>query len=365
MIPFLNLMQANALSRTELIDAISRVIDSGQYILGSEVEKFEVEYARYCDARFCIGVGNGLDALTLVLKAFGVGNGDEVIVPSNTYIATWLAVSHCGATPVPVEPSLDTFNIEPELIKKAITRKTKVIIPVHLYGRPADMDAIKEIATSYNLKILEDGAQAHGAIYKGKKIGTIGDAVAWSFYPGKNLGALGDAGAITTNNQDLAEILKKLRNYGSGKKYINEHIGFNSRLDPIQAVCLSVKIKNLENLNNKRNMIAKMYIDGILNPEIILPKQTDEGITSVWHQFVIRTPLRAQLQEHFFKGVETLIHYPIAPHMQRAYQSLFFHKSLPIASRLSEEVMSLPIDPFLENEQVASVIEVANKFDPK
>jgi dTDP-4-amino-4,6-dideoxygalactose transaminase len=363
-ISFLNLKRANSFNRSELIDAVSRVIDSGQYILGDEVEKFEAKFAKYCNAKFCVGVGNGLDALTLTLRAFNIGAGDEVIVPSNTYIATWLSVSHCGATPVPVEPSMDTFNIDAELIKKAITKKTKAIIPVHLYGRPADMDEIRSITLNHDIKIIEDGAQAHGAVYKGKRIGSTGDAVAWSFYPGKNLGAIGDAGAITTNNQDLAEKLIKLRNYGSNKKYVNDLMGFNSRLDPIQAAFLSVKIENLEIQNNRRSEIAQQYLRGISHPQLILPSKTEIGTVSVWHQFIIRTRFRAQLQEYFYKeGVETLIHYPVPPHKQAAYKSQIFDSNYPFAEQLSDEVLSLPIDPFLTNDEVEIIIGSANKFN--
>ena len=361
-IPFLDVGAAYKELKPEIDAAIARVLDSGWYILGPEVEAFESEYAAYCEAKHAIGVANGLDALHLALLAMGVGPGDEVIVPSNTYIATWLAVSQCGATPVPVEPLEATYNIDPDLIEAAITPRTKVILPVHLYGQPADLDPILDIARKHDLKVLEDGAQAHGARYKGRRIGGHGDAVAWSFYPGKNLGAIGDGGAVTTNNPSIADRIRVLRNYGSRVKYVNEIRGFNSRLDPVQAAVLRVKLKYLDIWNDRRRAVAQMYLQKLVNTELTLP-QVPEWADPVWHLFVVRHLQRDELAKRLFNaGISTLIHYPIPPHKQEAYADKSYKlNSYPIANRLSEEVLSLPIDPHIGTEAINSICEATRK----
>lgn len=357
MVPFLDLGAAYRELKAEIDEAVSRSLNSGWYILGPEVEAFESAYAEYCGANYAIGVANGLDALHLALRAMDIGPGDEVIVPSNTYIATWLAVSQCGATPVPVEPVEATYNINPALIEAAITPRTKAIIPVHLYGQPADMDEILAIAKKHGLRVLEDGAQAHGAKYKGQRLGGHGDAVAWSFYPGKNLGALGDGGAITTNDPKLAERLKMLRNYGSKVKYVNEEMGYNSRLDPLQAAVLSVKLKHLEAWNARRNAIAALYLAELAETGLVLP-YVPEWADPVWHLFVIRHPQRDAVAKHLYEaGIGTLIHYPIPPHMQNAYLSMGFKGSAyPLASQMANEVLSLPIGPHVSNEDIHMII---------
>jgi dTDP-4-amino-4,6-dideoxygalactose transaminase len=362
-IPFLNLKAGVTEIREELDEAIARVVDSGVYILGSEVDLFEQEFANFCESKYCIGVANGLEALHLTLKAWNIGPGDEVIVPSNTYIATWLAVSHCGAVPVPVEPSEYTYNIDPLKIEEAITPNTKAIIPVHLYGQPADLDSILSIAKANKLKVLEDAAQAHGAEYKGKKIGSHGDAAAWSFYPGKNLGAIGDGGAITTNDEQLFNTLKKLRNYGSIKKYIHETIGFNSRLDPIQAAILRVKLKKLEKWNSRRKKIANDYTKLLNKNRLILPNQPDY-VNPSWHLYVIRSKRRNELQQYLSDlGIETLIHYPIPPHLQGAFQKKRSHLiTNSIAEMVSNEILSLPIGPHLKDDEIHKVIDSINNF---
>jgi dTDP-4-amino-4,6-dideoxygalactose transaminase len=364
-IPFLDLRASYLELKDELDRACLRVMDSGWYIFGEEVTSFELEYASFCGAQHCIGVGNGLDALFLALQAMGVGSGDEVVVPSNTYIATWLAVTRCGATPVPVEPREDTYNIDPEKIESKITEKTKAIIPVHLYGQPADMDPIMALARTYNLKVLEDAAQAQGARYKGKRIGAHGDAVAWSFYPGKNLGAMGDAGAVTTNDPELAERIRMLANYGSRVKYENEVQGVNSRLDPIQAAILSVKLKYLDEWNARRNVLAKAYTNELSNSGLILPV-VPSWADPVWHQYVVRTSRPAQLQEKLAQaGVATMVHYPIPPHKQRAYADMKLNTgSFPIAERLADQVFSLPIGPHLTVEQQRHVISETVHLSP-
>jgi dTDP-4-amino-4,6-dideoxygalactose transaminase len=357
MIEFLDLKMAYSELKLEIDDAVLRVLKSGWFVLGPEVEKFESDYAEYVMTSNCVSVGNGMEALHLALLAMGVGPGDEVIVPSNTYIATWLAVSHCGATPVPVEPLESTFNINPELIEEAITSRTKVILPVHLYGQPADLDPIICLARKHGLLVLEDAAQAHGAKYKGNRIGGHGDAVAWSFYPGKNLGAVGDAGAITTNNFELAEKIRALRNYGSRVKYINEVQGFNSRLDPLQAAVLRVKLRYLDEWNERRRIVSVKYKSGLQNTNLSLPA-TLENVDAVWHLFVIRSLFRDSLQNKLAEqNVGTLIHYPIPPHKQKAYIDLGYSDSdLPIASRMAEQVLSLPIGPHLMSDQIEEVI---------
>lgn len=345
-VPFLELGASYRELKSEIDTAISRVLDSGWYILGPEVEAFEAEWAEYCEANHAVGLANGLDALILALRALAVGPGDEVIVPSNTYIATWLAVSAVGATPVPVEPDLSTHNINPDLISSAITSRTKVLLPVHLYGQPADMDPILELARKHNIAVIEDAAQAHGALYKNKRIGGHGDIVCWSFYPGKNLGALGDGGAITTNRADLADKVQVLRNYGSRVKYVNEVQGVNSRLDPIQAAVLRVKLKHLDEWTGRRQALAGAYSDGLKDSGLILPC-TPDWADPVWHLYVVRSPERDALQKRLGEaGIGTLIHYPIPPHMQDAYKSLgMADTDFPLASQLADEVLSLPIGP--------------------
>ncbi len=357
MIPFLDLKAPHIELREEITTAIARVVDSGWYILGPEVDAFEADYAAYCEAHHCVGLANGLDALHLALRAMDVGPGDEVIVPSNTYIATWLAVSQCGATPVPVEPDARTYNIDPSLIEAAITPRTKVILPVHLYGQPADMDPILAIARKHGLRVLEDGAQAHGARYKGQRIGAHGDAVAWSFYPGKNLGALGDGGAVTTNAPELADRIRVLRNYGSRVKYVNEVQGYNSRLDPLQAAVLRVKLAHLDAWNARRADVAATYLKGLEGSGLVLP-HVPEWVSPAWHLFVVRHPQRDELQQRLQEaGVHTLIHYPIPPHRQVAYSNGgFAPEAFPIASGIADEVLSLPIGPNLAMDDVARVI---------
>jgi len=356
---FLDLRAQDIDLRPELDDAFRRVLASGSYILGSEVEALENEYAQYCEAHYCVGVGNGLDAICLALLALDVRPGDEVIVPSNTYIATWLAVSRCGATPVPVEPDEATFNINPALIEAAITDRTKVILPVHLYGQPADLDPILALATKYQLRVLEDAAQAHGARYKGQRIGSHGDAVAWSFYPSKNLGALGDGGAVTTNDQLIADRLRMLRNYGSRVKYFNEIQGFNSRLDPLQAAFLRAKLKRLDRWNQSRRAIATSYLAQLANTGLGLPN-VPNWAEPVWHLFVVSNAARDQLQERMDRaGIGTMIHYPIPPHLQGAYADLGYSKgAFPIAERMAGQLLSLPMGPYMDDESVRYVIGV-------
>jgi dTDP-4-amino-4,6-dideoxygalactose transaminase len=345
-LPFLSLEAAYKELQLEIESAVLASMRTGWYILGPDVESFEEKFASYCQADQCIGVANGLDALHLSLRAMDVSPGDEVIVPSNTYIATWLAVSQCGATPVPVEPLESTYNIDPNRIEAAITSRTKLILPVHLYGQPADMDAILAIAHKHGLRVLEDGAQAHGACYKGKRLGAHGDAVAWSFYPGKNLGALGDGGAVTTNDPEIADRLRVLRNYGSRVKYVNEVQGFNSRLDPLQAAVLQVKLHHLDDWNKRRRAVATQYMESLANTGLVLPL-VPEWADSVWHLFVIRHPLRDALQQRLSDaGIGSLIHYPIPPHLQQAYASLGYNRGdFPIAEKMADEVLSLPMWP--------------------
>lgn len=358
MISFLDLKLPYEELKREIDEVVVRVLNSGWYIGGVELELFEAEYANYCKAKYAVGVANGLDALHLALLAMGVGPGDEVIVPSNTYIATWLAVSQCGANPIPVEPDERTYNIDPSRIEAAITSKTKVILPVHLYGQPADLDPILAIAKKYGLYVLEDGAQAHGARYKELPIGAHGDAVAWSFYPGKNLGALGDGGAVTTNNEEIAKKIGILRNYGSSQKYVNEVRGFNSRLDPLQAAILRVKLNYLDQWNDRRKNIAHKYLTEIKNKELIIPF-VPEWADPAWHLFVVRHQRRDNFQNYLSKsGISTLIHYPIPPHLQKAYVD--FNKrqgSFPLAELMANELLSLPIGPHLNSIEAKYIIK--------
>lgn len=362
-IPFLDLKAINLTQQDAIEEAMRRVLHSGWYVLGKEVDAFEQAYAAYCGTRHAIGVANGLDAIFLVLKAWGVGPGDEVIVPSNTYIATWLAASHCGATPVPVEPVAGTFNLDPARVEAAITPRTRAIVPVHLYGQCADMDPLMEIARRHGLKVVEDGAQAHGALYKGRRAGALGHAAAFSFYPGKNLGALGDAGGITTDDDELAQRLRTLRNYGSQKKYHNEVIGFNSRLDELQAAILSAKLPVLDAQNAHRSAIAAVYdreLAGI--PGLLLPT-VPEWAGAVWHLYVVRHARRDALAQGLAEaGVATLVHYPIPPHEQPAYAALnIAHGAFPIAEAIHREVLSLPIGPTMTVEQAAEVAQAVRR----
>lgn len=349
MIPFLDLGAAYKELQVQIDTAVKRVLESGQYILGQEVEAFEAEWANYCGANYAVGVANGLDALTLALRSLDVGPGDEVIVPSNTYIATWLAVTAVGAKPVPVEPNLQTNNIEAVQIEGAISKHTRAIIPVHLYGQPVDLDPIISLARKYNLYVIEDAAQSHGAKYKGKRIGSHGDIVCWSFYPGKNLGAMGDAGGITTNNADLANMIRTLRNYGSEQKYSNSELGVNSRIDPIQAAILRAKLPFLDSWTNRRKAIAQCYLADLQGTNLILPV-IPEWTDPAWHLFVVRSKNRNELQKGLQDlGISTLIHYPIPPHRQIAYKSLGIAAgNYPVAEQLAEEVLSLPIGPHLD-----------------
>ncbi|MBC7343529.1 MAG: DegT/DnrJ/EryC1/StrS family aminotransferase [Clostridia bacterium] len=357
-VPFLDLKSAYLELKDELDSAYQRVMESGWYILGSEVDAFEREFAAYCGVKHCIGVGNGLDALHLTLRAAGIGPGDEVIVPANTYIATWLAVSYAGATPVPVEPNERTYNIDPTRVEAAITCRTKAIMPVHLYGQPADMDPILEIAQRHGLWVFEDAAQAHGARYKGRRIGSLGDAAGFSFYPGKNLGAFGDGGAVTTNNDELAERIRALRNYGSQVKYINRYKGLNSRLDELQAALLRVRLRRLDGWNARRSMVAATYSQALVETDLILP-YVPEWAEPVWHLYVVRSRARDVLQKRLADaGIGTLIHYPIPPHLQDAYKDLGFSRgAYPITERLAQEVLSLPMGPHLLPEHVNAVVQ--------
>ena len=359
MIPFLDIKSTYTEIKDEIDASINRVLNSGLYILGPEVDAFESEWADYCGSNHAVGVANGLDALILALRALKVGPGDEVIIPSNTYIASWLAISAVGAIPIPVEPCPITYNINVKDINKAITPATKAIMPVHLYGQPADLDHIIKLSKQSGISVIEDAAQAHGAMYKGKRIGSHGDIVCWSFYPGKNLGAFGDAGAITTNRNDLAESIRKYRNYGSSVKYVTEVKGTNSRLDPIQAAVLRAKLPHLDNWNDRLREISKFYTHELRDSEFILPKCPNWAY-SVWHLFVIQTSNRDKLKSEFDKaGIGYLIHYPIPPHMQKAYKDLKFKpERLPLARQLADKIISLPIGPHLNNQSVRKIINV-------
>ena len=366
-IPFLDLKATYTELKYEIDTAVAEVLESGWYILGEEVTTFENDFANYTGAVQCIGVGNGLEALHLVLRAMGVGEGDEVIVPSNTYIATWLAVSQVGAVPVPVEPVEHTFNIDPSRLEAALTPRTKAVLPVHLYGQCADLAPIYEFAEKHGLFVLEDAAQAHGARYQRQRIGShgkVGAAVAWSFYPGKNLGAFGDGGAVTTSDPDLAERIRVLANYGSRVKYVNDVQGYNSRLDPIQAAVLRVKLAHLDEWNARRVRIAELYLDRLKNHTSFALPSVSKDAEHVWHLFVIRTLERERLQTHLReRGVGTLIHYPIPPHLQTAYATLGYSRgSFPISERIHNEVISLPIGPHLSLELAEQVVRALLEF---
>jgi dTDP-4-amino-4,6-dideoxygalactose transaminase len=356
-VPFLDLGAAYREIQTEIESAILASLRSGWYIGGQNVEDFEQEYAAYTATEHCVGVASGLDALHLALLALGIGAGDEVIVPSNTYIATWLAVSQCGATPVPVEPA-STYNLDPSKIEAALTPRTKVILPVHLYGQPADLDPILALARKHGLRVLEDAAQAHGARYKGRRIGGHGDAVAWSFYPGKNLGALGDAGAVTTNNPEIADRVRVLRNYGSRVKYVNEVKGYNSRLDPVQAAALRVKLKYLDEWNTRRAAIAARYSAELAGSGFLLPA-VPKWAEPAWHIYVVQHAKRDATQRALREaGIQTQIHYPIPPHLQAAYSNAGYAAGrFPIAESMSSQLLSLPMGPQMENADVEFVID--------
>jgi dTDP-4-amino-4,6-dideoxygalactose transaminase len=362
-VPFLDLRAAYLELKQEIDQATARVLNSGWYLLGEEAAAFEREFSAYLGVDHCVGVGNGLEALHLAMRALGVRAGDEVLVPSNTYIATWLAVTYAGAVPVPVEPDPRTYNLDPAQIEKSITSRTKGIIPVHLYGQSADMDGIKQVANAHKLWILEDAAQGHGARYKGKHVGGLGDVAAWSFYPGKNLGAFGDAGAITTNNPEIAERVRILRNYGSRVKYFNEVQGFNSRLDEIQAASLRVKLRHLDTWNERRRRIATFYCDQLARTSLVLPA-VPAWAEAVFHVFVVRSSNRDQLRSKLEEfGIHTLIHYPVPPHLQAAYSDLSFIKgSFPISEKIHEEVLSLPIGPHLSDTQVERVVDALREL---
>ena len=362
-IPFVTFKPMEAELDKELREAFDRVYTRSWYIEGVEDEAFEKSFAEYCESKYCVGVGNGLDALFLALKALGVGAGDEVIVPSNTYIATALAVTYVGATPVFVEPDIRTFNIDPSRIEEAITNKTKAIMPVHLYGQPCDMDPIMAIAKKYGLFVVEDCAQAHGATYKGKVIGSFGDAAGFSFYPGKNLGALGDAGATVTNDEELAKKVRALGNYGSVYKYHHIYIGNNSRLDELQAAFLAAKLPILDKVNENRRSIADKYLTGIKNPEVILP-YVPEYATPVWHVFGIRCKRREELEKFLNEaGISTNKHYPIPMHLQDCYKDFGFKKGdFPIAEEISATELSIPMYYGMTDEEVQYVIDRMNEF---
>ena len=357
-VSFLDLRSINLRYRADFHAAFDRVLESGWLVLGKEVEAFEQEFASYCGVDHCIGVGNGLEALHLVLRAWDIGQGDEVIVPSNTYIATWLAVSYAGALPVPVEPDASTYNIDPKRIEAAITPRTKAVIPVHLYGQPADMNAIMAIAGKHGLKVLEDAAQAHGARLNGKRTGALGHAAGFSFYPAKNLGALGDGGAVTTNDAGLADRVRLLRNYGSRAKYHNEVKGFNSRLDELQAAFLRAKLPHLDADNARRGEIARLYEHGLAGCGLALPACLS-GAEPVWHLYVVRSAnrdaLRGQLEN---SQIQTMIHYPIPPYLQASYLSTeVSRQTYPMATQMADEVLSLPMGPHLTNEAVEFIVQ--------
>jgi dTDP-4-amino-4,6-dideoxygalactose transaminase len=358
-VPFLDLAAPYRELQADLDAAYQRVMNSGWYILGGEVAAFEAEFATYCEAKYCIGVGNGLEALHLILQAMEIGVGAEVIVPANTYIASWLAISQVGATPVPVEPDRQTYNIDPQAIEAAITPRTKAIMAVHLYGQPADMDEIVSIAQRYGLQVIEDAAQSHGARYKQRRVGSLGNAAGFSFYPSKNLGAIGDAGAIVTDDAALADRLRLLRNYGSRVKYEHEIPGYNSRLDELQAAFLRVKLARLDAWNARRAEVARQYCQHLAaRHELILPT-VPSWADPVWHLFVVRHPNRYNLEQHLRKHhIETLIHYPTPPHLSAAYRSECDRfASLPITELLSQQIISLPIGPHLNDSQLAAVIK--------
>lgn len=361
MIKFLDLKKINERYRKEFDSRIKNVLDSGWYILGNECRVFEENFAKFIGVKHCIGCANGLDALNLIIRGFGFKQGDEIIVPANTYIASILAISENGCTPVLVEPDIETYNINPDLIEEKITNKTKAIMVVHLYGQAVKMQKIKEIAKRHNLKIIEDSAQAHGSIYNGVKCGSLGDASGFSFYPGKNLGALGDGGCITTNDDELAKKIRAIANYGSDYKYHHIFKGINSRLDEIQAAILDVKLKYLESDNKRRREISKYFRENITNPAIILPKTYDEK-AHVWHIFAVRVQDRCKFQNYLEKNnIQTNIHYPTPPHKQGAYKE-WQNLNLPVTEKIHNEIISLPMSPVLEDNEVEKIVEVVNGY---
>jgi dTDP-4-amino-4,6-dideoxygalactose transaminase len=370
MINFLNLKAVNDKNKAELLQAFERVLQSGWFIMGQEVKNFEAAFASYCGTTHCIGVANGLDALILILEGYKemgfMKDGDEVIVPSNTYIASILAISKAGLTPVMVEPDISSYLIDPALIEEKITARTRAIMPVHLYGQLCDMEAISSIAKKHNLKVIEDSAQSHGAIQNGKRSGNLGDASGFSFYPGKNLGALGDGGAITTNDEELAGIIKALHNYGSHVKYQNLYLGINSRLDEVQAAFLSAKLTGLDTDNQARRAIAQYYTDHINNDKIVLPVKpgvrVEDWLLHVWHVFAVRTADRNSFQNYLLQNeVQTIIHYPIPPHKQKAYKE-WNDLSFPISEKIHQEIISLPMSPVLQEAEYKKVVDIINAY---
>ncbi len=363
-IKFLDLQKINHRFRKEIDSAISEVHNNGWYLLGQRTELFEKSFSKYCGAKYCISVGNGLDAIELILKGFGIGFGDEVVIPAHTFIATALAVSSTGARPVFVEPDEKTFNIDVNLIEECITEKTKAIIVVHLYGQVVDIDSITKIAKKHNLKVIEDAAQAHGSFYKNdKRTGNLADAAAFSFYPGKNLGALGDGGAVVTNNSELSIKIATLRNYGSEQKYNHKYKGFNSRLDEIQAAVLDIKLRNLDADNKRRMIISKYYRNNMINPHILLPEVSGLENSHTWHLFVVRVKKRENFQSFLLaNGIATSVHYPIPIHKQKAYKE-FNNHTYPISEKLSKEVCSIPISPVLTDEESEYVVKIVNKWE--
>jgi dTDP-4-amino-4,6-dideoxygalactose transaminase len=362
-IPFASFKKMHNEIRQEIIKMFIQIYDSNFYILGKNVLTFEREFAQYVGTKYCVGTGNGLDSLYIILRALGIGKGDEVIVPSNTFIATALSVSHTGARPIFVEPDINTYNINPNLIEKAISDRTKAIIAVHLYGQPAKIDDIVNICAKYNLKLIEDCAQAHGATFNGKKVGCFGDAAAFSFYPGKNLGAIGDGGAIITDDIEIFNKTASLRNYGSSKKYHNDYLGINSRLDELQAAVLSIKLKYLDKWNEDRKRIAKIYLNQISNNNVVLPN-VEKGAETVWHIFSVRCRQRDKLQRYLnSKCIKTLIHYPVPIHLQKAYKDLGYKiGDFPIAEKISKETLSLPIWYGMEREKIQYIANTINVF---
>lgn len=361
MIKFLDLKKINNRYREEIASRIKNILDKGWYLQGEENENFTKNFANFCGTKFALGVANGLDALNLIIKAYGFGNGDEIIVPANTYIATILAISENGCIPILVEPDIKTYNINPDSIEEKITTKTKAIMVVHLYGQAVQMEKIWKIAKKYNLKIIEDSAQAHGAIYQENRTGNLGDASGFSFYPGKNLGCIGDGGAVTTNDEELFNKIKAIANYGSDRKYHHIYKGVNSRLDEIQAAVLDIKLKHLDSDNNKRREISKYYRENIKNSKIILPETYDEK-SHVWHIFAVRTQNRDEFQKYLTeKGIQTIIHYPTPPHKQGAYKE-WNNLSFPITEEIHNTILSLPISPVMTDSEIEKVVEVVNEY---
>lgn len=361
MIKFLDLKKINNRYREEIASRIKDILDKGWYLQGEENENFTKNFANFCGTKFALGVANGLDALNLIIKAYGFGNGDEIIVPANTYIATILAISENGCIPILVEPDIKTYNINPDSIEEKITSKTKAIMVVHLYGQAVQMEKIWKIAKKYNLKIIEDSAQAHGAIYQENRTGNLGDASGFSFYPGKNLGCMGDGGAVTTNDEELFNKIKAIANYGSDRKYHHIYKGVNSRLDEIQAAVLDIKLKHLDSDNNKRREISKYYRENIKNSKLILPETYDEK-SHVWHIFAVRTKNRDEFQKYLTeKGIQTIIHYPTPPHKQGAYKE-WNNLSFPITEEIHNTILSLPISPVMTDSEIEKVVEVVNEY---